>query len=172
MTFSPGIIVAKRPTTPATTTGTAPSGGSPGGVVSPPSLPAKAAAGGVASAVDADPLTVDAVAALASSAEGVRFLDSMRGVFGPKRFDLYRAFALYDTPLRRRLNVSSFLAALASAGLKLTHAQGEALKAVLTSAAAAPPMAGGKASSSSWSFRPSEHDVLVDYNDFFDTLWA
>lgn len=104
--------------------------------------------------------TLDAVAALSSTEAGVGLLQRMRTVFGPKRLDVFRALALYDTARRHVLSVPSFLAALVSAGLKLTSSQVLGLSAALCQAAAAGT---GRV--------PVPQDVFVDYESFLEDLF-
>lgn len=120
-----------------------------------------AAAGGASSAVDA-------VAALSANAGGRAILDAVRRTFNLKRYDLFRSLQLYDSTRRGVLNVPSFAAALVSAGLKLSRAQYEEMKATLTAAAAgaAAVRAGAPAVSL------HEADVMVDFSAFFDAVFV
>lgn len=108
---------------------------------------------------------MDVITALSATPEGSAFLDNMRKLFRPKRFDLYRAFSLYDTTRKRALSVQSFIAALTSAGLKLNLQQAEAFKDVLLSHVPPASVRDGKG-------KINEHDVGVDYNGFFDALFG
>jgi hypothetical protein len=102
---------------------------------------------------------IDAVSALTTDAACNPLLAKMVDIFSPRRFDLYRAFHLYDTAGKRALSVPSFVAAIVSAGFKVTLAQADALKAALRRAAGAPGMP-----------LPNEADVFIDYEAFLDAV--
>jgi hypothetical protein len=105
--------------------------------------------------------TLNVVSALSASSTGRALLDRMRSAFGPKRLDVYRALALYDTMRKRTLNVPSFLSALVSAGLKLTSSQVTGVSASLCEVAAGET---GRL--------PVPQDVHVDYEAFLEDLFA
>lgn len=157
--------------------------------VAPPAAPssAGAGAGGLAAAMGAVSTflkpsrgvpTIDAVAALSRGGpECTRVLGAVRRAFAARRFDLYRALSLYDTGRTSALDVPSFVAALTSAGLRVTRAELSCLKAALLRAHADAHLGGGGARASgagsgAGEKLPSEADVFVDYASFFDTLWS
>jgi hypothetical protein len=66
---------------------------------------------------------LDVIEALSSSAKGAEVLKRMRGTFGTRRLELYKALALFDTARRNVLTSGAFVEAVISAGLKLTTVQ-------------------------------------------------
>jgi len=89
----------------------------------------------------------------------------MRGTFGGRRFELFRALSLYDTARRQVLSGTAFVSALVSAGLKLNIVQADTLRRRLAEAAPVqlPRM-----------FRAAPHpaDVAVDSASFCDRLFV
>jgi len=104
---------------------------------------------------------LDVVEALSGSAMGKSVLQRMRDVFGTKRLELFRALSLYDTTRKHVLSVHSFVAAVVSAGLRLSTTQAADLTREICR------MAGGNTG-----LIPPATDVFVDYNAFLDTLYA
>jgi Ca2+-binding EF-hand superfamily protein len=131
----------------------------------PPAVPAYAAASsaraptGVSSRPAAQVGTVDVLAALAGSPDTARVLQSLHATFARRRFDLYRALSLFDTTHRGALNLPSFVAAVTSAGLRLTRAELEAVKGAMLAQAACTGAG------------PSEQDVWINHTAFFDALF-
>lgn len=104
---------------------------------------------------------LDVVEALNGSTMGKNVLQRMRDVFGTKRLELFRALSLYDTARKHVLSVHSFVAAIVSAGLRLSTTQAAELTKEICR------MAGGNTG-----LIPPSTDVFVDYNAFLDTLYA
>jgi hypothetical protein len=175
------VPCSTRPATPPTapTRIAGPLGGSPA-----PSRPATATAGksvtflrecevpslpadkqtfkpATAYAVKDEGSVVDVVTVLSKDVNGGRLLDKIAKTFDRKRFDLYRALSLYDTTRKKVLSVQSFVAALASAGLKLDRAESGAFRTALVSAAAENRAAAA-----------TEQEVNVDYSRFFDEIFG
>lgn len=183
---SPGDAAPSSKTAPRTVHFAYPSKPTAAAAVAPPAPPS-AAGGGLAAAMGAVSTflkpsrgvpTIDAVAALSRGGpECTRVLGAVRRAFAARRFDLYRALSLYDTSRTSVLDVPSFVAALTSAGLRVSRAELTCLKAALLRAHADAHLGGGGARSGSshgggGEKLPSEQDVFVDYASFFDTLWT
>lgn len=105
-------------------------------------------------------LLTDVVSALLASEAGRGILEIARAAFVHRRFDLYRALSLYDTGRGQTLSLPSFLSAMVSAGLKLSHAQHDTFTRAIVAGVAA--VTGAHAAA---------HDITVDYRAFFDALF-
>jgi hypothetical protein len=131
----------------------------------PPAVPAYASASSAraSTSVSSPPAqagTVDVLAALAGTPATARVLQALHATFARRRFDLYRALSLFDTTHRGALNLPSFVAAVTSAGLRLSRVELEAVKVAVLAQAAATGSGG-----------PSEQDVWINHTAFFDALF-
>lgn len=104
---------------------------------------------------------LDVIEALSSSAKGAEVLKRMRGTFGTRRLELYKALALFDTARRNVLTSGAFVEAIISAGLKLTTVQkAELIKEICRLAAG------------NNGLLPPPHDVYIDYGAFIESLYS
>ncbi len=103
---------------------------------------------------------LDVVEALSSTQKGAKVLERMRDVFGTRRTELFRALSLYDTGRKHALTAQSFVAAIVSAGLRLSTTQSAELIHEICK------LAGGNTG-----LVPPATDVWIDYNTFLDTLY-